>query len=81
MILSEELERKALLKNRRAQKGQTDTSVRATLVAIEEEVWVCDSCLKEMCGPGIYEEHKEDLSDEFKRSNIEKVEYEQISFL
>ena len=43
-----------------------------------EKVWICKECIKEMRGPGTY---IEDPGDEFKKSKIEKLEYEQISFL
>lgn len=43
--------------------------------------WYCEECFKWLCGPGVYKEHKEDPSDEFRESDIEKIEYEQLSFL
>ena len=46
-----------------------------------EEAWICEECIKEMCGPGTYIERKEDLSETFKKSKIGKLKYEQLSFL
>lgn len=47
-------------------------------------LWYCEDCFKWLCGPGVYKEHKEDVEDPNEleeESNIEKIEYEQLSFL
>ena len=66
---------KALLKNRRAQKGQTDTPVRATVNAIEEEVADVLIMLHQIIYLGDFED-LEDIIEEKLDRQLERIEAE-----
>ena len=66
---------KALLKNRRAQKGQTDTPIRATVNAIEEEVADVLIMLNQIIYLGDFQE-LEDIIEEKLDRQLERIEAE-----
>ncbi|MDY2734516.1 hypothetical protein [Intestinibacter sp.] len=66
---------KALLKNRRARHGQTDTPVRATVNAIEEEVADVLIMLNQIIYLGDFED-LEDIIEEKLDRQLERIEAE-----
>lgn len=67
---------KALLKNRRARKGQTDTPVRATVNAIEEEVADVMIMLHQIIYLGDFED-LEDIIEEKLDRQLDRISKEQ----
>lgn len=67
---------KALLKNRRARHGQTDTPVRATVNAIEEEVADVMIMLTQIIYLGDFED-LEDIIEEKLDRQLDRISKEQ----
>lgn len=67
---------KALLKNRRAQKGQTDTPVRATVNAIEEEVADVMIMIAQIIYLGDFEDLEDIIKEKLDRQ-LERISKEE----